>query len=484
MRTWRTLLNNESGVALVLSLMMLLALTGLLLAFLSVSALEPQISKNIADTSRARYLAEAGIELGFNMLVNNPSLSTAIGTANASVPWVALVTNGTLSGVTSGGAGAEGTFAGNYNVVVRNDYLASDQALTGVNPASLGPCSPPAAETVTADCNGILIMRSTGTFNGASKTIEGVVRRAQLPPFPGAVNLPGAQSDTFINTGTFDIDGRDYGCSSSCDTASNWTLTGASAAHPNKFGIASHSGTQTNINTPFETNIENAVSGDPAKLADIKGRQQGGSITSYNTGTQTIAPDDSLDSTKLATYLDKVRNYAGTTILQSTQACPMQITGTSTPTNQVTVSNGCSGSNAPPVTTLDLGSRTNPKLVYFKGDPDPTSLFTGLQMNSGIKGAGILVIEDGDLKNLGNFTWDGVVIVTGKFVGSGFMSGSTTTIRGAMVANETQPGESNGYFEFYLHGSALGLTIHNSKQNIDMIQLAKGTHTITNWREL
>jgi hypothetical protein len=134
--------------------------------------------------------------------------------------------------------------------------------------------------------------------------------------------------------------------------------------------------------------------------------------------------------------------------------------------------------------TLDLGTRTSPKLVYFRGDTDPTSQFTGLQLNNQIKGAGILIVEDGDLKNLGNFTWDGVVIITGGYVGAGFMSGSTTTIRGALVANETQAGEANGYFEFYLHGSANGFTVHNSKQNIDMVSLARGNHTITNWREL
>ena len=44
MRAWRNQLGNEQGVALVLALMMLLALTGLVLGFLSVSALEPQIS--------------------------------------------------------------------------------------------------------------------------------------------------------------------------------------------------------------------------------------------------------------------------------------------------------------------------------------------------------------------------------------------------------------------------------------------------------
>ena len=161
MRNWRTLLGNERGVALVLSLMMLLALTGLLLAFLSVSALEPQISRNVADTARARYLAEAGIEIGFNMLVNTGNatqmFTDAIGSANASVPWVALVNNGTLAGVTTGGTSAEATFAGTYNVIVRNDYLASDQPLTGVNPATTG-------ETFAVDSNKMVIMRATGTL--------------------------------------------------------------------------------------------------------------------------------------------------------------------------------------------------------------------------------------------------------------------------------------------------------------------------------
>ena len=478
MRAWRNQLGNEQGVALVLALMMLLALTGLVLGFLSVSALEPQISKNVADTARARYLAETGIELGFNILTTtgsqtfDPIVTTAPSSCSTSCnPWVAMITSGTLSGVTSGGATAEANFAGTYNVVVRNDFLASDQKLSGLTTNDAAPNS---------DTNGVVIMRSTGTFNGATKTIEVVVKRGQLPPFPGAVNLPGLQTDTFINTGTFDIDGRDYGCASNCDTASNWALTGASAAHPNKYGIASHSGTQSNISTGYETNIENAVSSDSSKLADIKGRQQGSGVTSYTTGLNTIAPDDSLSPTNLAAYLQAVANYSGTTVLQSTQACPMQLTGsTSSPTSSVTVSNGCGVND-----TLDLGSRTNPKLVYFRGDTDPTSQFTGLQLNNQIKGAGILIIEDGDLKNLGNFTWDGVVIVTGGYVGAGFMSGSTTTIRGALVANETQSGEANGYFEFYLHGSANGFTVHNSKQNIDMVSLARGNHTITNWREL
>jgi len=221
MRKWRGLLNNEQGVAIVLAVMVLLVLTGILMAFLSVSALEPQISRNVADTARARYLAEAGIEVGFNLLVNTgdatQSFTPALAGATATNPWVTLVNNGTLSGVTSGGAAAEAAFAGNYNVVVRNDYQAGDSALTG---QTAGPSAAP-AETLTADTNKVVIMRSTGSFRGATKTIEVVVRRAALPPFPGAVNLPGLQDDTFINMNSFDIDGRDYQCTSNCDKAAN-----------------------------------------------------------------------------------------------------------------------------------------------------------------------------------------------------------------------------------------------------------------------
>ena len=160
----------------------------------------------------------------------------------------------------------------------------------------------------------------------------------------------------------------------------------------------------------------------------------------------------------------------------------MQLTGSGTPTSTPTLTNGCTGA-AGVNETLDLGSRTNPKLVYFKGDIDTSSQFVGLTMNSGIKGAGVLVIEDGDLKQLGNFTWDGVVIVTGSYVGAGFRDGSTTLIRGAFVANESQTGEADGFFEFLMDNNT-NFTVKSSKQNVDMIQLMRGNTTMTNWREM
>src|SRR2546425_5763500 len=70
MMPWKA---DERGAALVLALMVLLILTGLALAILSVSAFEPQISRNHSDTVRARYVAEAGIEYAYDTLATNVS---------------------------------------------------------------------------------------------------------------------------------------------------------------------------------------------------------------------------------------------------------------------------------------------------------------------------------------------------------------------------------------------------------------------------
>ncbi len=83
-----------------------------------------------------------------------------------------------------------------------------------------------------------------------------------------------------------------------------------------------------------------------------------------------------------------------------------------------------------------------------------------------------------------NFQWDGLVIVTGRYVGAGFMQSSTTTIRGAFLANETEAGEANGYFEFYLNALANHFTVKRSKQNLELIQQLRGLHSMSSWREI
>ena len=143
-------LGDERGVALILGLVVLMILSALMLAFFAVSALEPRISRNLHDASRARWLAEAGIELGYGLLAATVAAdgtwSALLATATADAPWVALpsLDRAVLSGLTS----AEGT----CTVSIRSDSRIAD----GV------------------------IVRSVGTVNAATRTIEAAVRQVTV----------------------------------------------------------------------------------------------------------------------------------------------------------------------------------------------------------------------------------------------------------------------------------------------------------------
>src|SRR5437870_4878609 len=83
-------LGDERGIAVILALMVLLTLSGLALALLASSTLEPRISRNLHDASRARWLTEAGIELGYGLLAaaGDGAWNALLATADAS--WVDL----------------------------------------------------------------------------------------------------------------------------------------------------------------------------------------------------------------------------------------------------------------------------------------------------------------------------------------------------------------------------------------------------------
>src|SRR5262245_24162699 len=59
---------SSRGIALVMALVVLLSLSALVVAFLTMSALEPLISQNLADATAARTLADSGIELVLDTL--------------------------------------------------------------------------------------------------------------------------------------------------------------------------------------------------------------------------------------------------------------------------------------------------------------------------------------------------------------------------------------------------------------------------------
>src|SRR5881396_2372650 len=154
--TKRTLTHalDERGIAAVMSLIVIVGLSVLVSAFLAVSAFEPQISQNLADSTQARYAADAGIEWAFDKLVSTPVWDTLLVNAGAcGTP----VTPAGWSNVTITG------LAGSFTVSLRNDCLADviipDSLITGVAIDNVG--APPGSPS--HDDNGILILTATGT---------------------------------------------------------------------------------------------------------------------------------------------------------------------------------------------------------------------------------------------------------------------------------------------------------------------------------
>jgi Tfp pilus assembly protein PilX len=445
--------SDQRGVAFVLVLLVLLGLSGLLAAYLAVSTLEPQISRNLAAASRARYLAEAGIERGFNVLVATADAdggwSGLLGGATTARPWVAI------AGLTNiaVGVGAAGTFS----VTIRNDNGAPDTPLTG-----LSATTRPAMDTSpTADANGTVIMRSAGTFSGLTKTIEVVVRRAEVPPFAGAINIPGLSLNTVLDAGTLEIDGRDHGCAGDgavCDAPSSWAVT----TNPLKYGITVRPGAEGSVESALAT---------PAQRDAVKGRSRTAPTGSYATGYDTVGGDDVLTAARVDDFVSAIATNPATTVLQSTAACPIVVTGGAAgATNTPTIGHGCGLTRS-----AYLGSRQDPRVVFVRGD---------VALDQGLRGAGVLVVQDGQLTSLGDLEWDGLVIVAGRSTAMTFAGRGRTIIRGAAIASESSPQGAGAAADFSIRGSAGSVSVRSSKQNVEMVQAMRALHSITNWREI
>ena len=461
----RELLGNERGTVLALALILLVVVTGLAIGLATMGGVESQISANQAASTRARLVAEAGIEYAYTSLAGQDF------TAKLTAGSYLVAAGTTLPGL----AAASGTFG----VTIRNDRNVGDNLLTGLALDS---------GTDTLDQNGVVVLTATGAVDGASRVITAVITRGTLG-INAAVTVPGVQADTTTDspcpTGScppnplrnYSIDGRDW---NRTDTI---TPTGPNSL---KLGIATGSG--------MEATVEGAFS-DSYRRNFVQGKHQ--STGALTTGLNTIAADSTLTPAIIQAFMTNLAANPGTQIIQSTQACQfptgsgahtkpegLHMLATGTP-SLVTVTNNCTGSQQINQ-TVNLGTPTSPQMLYFKGEYDPSSNFVGLGVDgsSPIQGYGLLVVEDADLVffQTGNFRWDGIVLVTGRNVSVAFKGASNTEIRGALIGSETNGAEPGGYFEFYNRTTG-SMVIRASKQNIDMALQALYNMRITSYRE-
>ena len=151
------MIGGERGAALVLALVTLVGLTALALALLAISALDPQISPNHADVTRARYLAEAGLEHAVDVLASTAGAWDSYLT-DATCTMGAILAHSTLPGA--------GPAYGAFTVRVRNDCAPGDDRLTGTS-SELG--------IATRDTNGKVIVGSTGATGSTVQTVTAVI---------------------------------------------------------------------------------------------------------------------------------------------------------------------------------------------------------------------------------------------------------------------------------------------------------------------
>lgn len=154
------------GAALVLALMVLLGLTAIMAALLSIGALEPQISRNHVDAVRARYLAEAGIEHAYDTLVLTAG-SWSQHLTGATCTMGALLVDASLP--------ERSRVDGHVTVRLRNDCAPGDERLTGVVPD----------DDAVREANGKIVLASTGVVARTSHTITVVMSDDRPSRDPG-----------------------------------------------------------------------------------------------------------------------------------------------------------------------------------------------------------------------------------------------------------------------------------------------------------
>ena len=395
-------IDNEQGVALVLALMILLTLTGLVLAFLSASAFEPQISRNHSETIRARYVAEAGIEYAYDTLASNVgSWNTYLVGATCAQGAVLGTADSTLPGL--------GTAYGTFTVKVRNDCQPGDDKLTGVAvDTALGNCDAAAPGDATHDGNCRLIVTSAGTIGSTTRTITVVIRKTAPLSIHGAFAFPGSQAD--VKASGVVIDGRDTRL-----TDRPGVPTGAVAP---VYGVAVNGGLPT-----LTAQLETALT---AARNDVRGKDRTDpSATTQGAGT--IRADGALTSQTVGDFINAAKAMADVTINAS-------------PGNASSLSNVGSSCSIDVDSSTCWGTTAHPKIVYVRGAlSEVASRYTSLSLAGASSGTGILIVENSVMEISGSFRWNGPIVATGRNVGFRFKGDGSQSVYGAAVVNELNP---------------------------------------------
>ncbi|MFQ5532845.1 MAG: hypothetical protein ACE5EP_03230, partial [Candidatus Methylomirabilales bacterium] len=322
---------------------------------LSTSITENTISSNQASATKAFQLAEAGAEHARLALIPLSPSNVLDGT----------------TGVFGGGKGKGGPIntanlaGGSYTIATTNNIAANGFPRgTIAADAAIPGCIP----SLTQDCDRIVVVSSTGSFQASQRMVEAIIR---VPaPAEGAVYM---MNGLDLPPGDpVEIEDLDVLASISGNDCNPPSAGGGPGPGPDVHGIA--------VQTPSALGAINADIG----IANPQ-------VTGINPAGDTAIVPDAMSDEDFTTWVN-------TLITTATD-----------------VGTGACGGGTPPGLPVTLGTWANPQICFVATLADDLSVF----IPDGSTGAGILIVNDFDpnaalfASTLTDFTYEGIVIVAG-----------------------------------------------------------------------
>jgi Tfp pilus assembly protein PilX len=311
-------LKNESGVALITGLVIMVLLTAIGTYAINMTEIDQTLSANLKASKQAFYLAEAGIERGRQPIL----ASTAIPPAPA----------GFSENLTSAG------YPGSYSVTF----------------PSIMPQGPAWQYRITVS--------STGTIGTASKVLQSLVTKT-YDPSDAAIAMRGNEAHSRFTGNAFLVDGRDYD-----------HLTGTLTTAAPQLGISvENANLESTVEGALSSSQEDNIQGTGGTATDpsvaVSASLPSSSITSLANTICNAAPL----LNKLVTPVNGTLTFSGTTTF-GTRTSPQIycIDGVGTPGNmEVSLEGNFSGAGILVVRNSDLVVRGNFKyegLIIVTGD--------------------------------------------------------------------------------------------------------------------
>lgn len=323
-------LKNESGVALVTGLVIMVLLTAIGTYAINMTEIDQTLSANLKASKQAFYLAEAGIERGRQPIL----ASTAIPPAPA----------GFTENLASAG------YPGSYSVTFP--------------PLCIMPQGPAWQYRITVS--------STGTIGTASKVLQSLVTKT-YDPSDAAIAMRGNEAHSRFTGNAFSVDGRDYN-----------HLTDTSTTVAPQLGISVENATlESTVEGALSSSQEDNIQGVDGTATDpsvgVSSSLPSGSVTSLANAICNAAPL----LNRLVTPLNGTLTFSGTTTL-GTRASPQIycIDGVGTPGNmEFSLQGNFSGAGVLVVRNSDLVVRETFK---YEG----LIIVTGAKVGFGMIGGG------------------------------------------------------------------------------------------------